>query len=423
MRIYLIKNTMNDELEKMIIKNMGKGPQTVNYAIETIYGMVKSGILDLSPIYQRNFILKNNNASQYIESILMGCVIPEVQLYNNSESGVLEVIDGQQRLTSIINFMDNKFKLSQLKELPYLNGFFFNELPFKIQNLIRNYGINSRVMKFTDDPYYQYKVFERLNLGSKKLNTQELRNCIYRGYLISELKNIHTVSVVKQLMPMDNTRYKVTEYSLKLLSLNEFFRGRMNWGSNTECIDKFLNKNYLKPDNEIKEKLDNLYANLKVIKQVFGTKAFFIENKFSPTIMDITYLISISINKHDLINNSNIIRDILEEFIKGKTLVLKKTLFKKELEDVVGDILLEFNKKKTSSVDVQRFFSKEDRLSLWNNSLKICAICNQKILDFDDCEVDHIIPYSLGGQTSIENAQITHKICNRIKSNNVKEVN
>lgn len=409
---------MNEDLEQIIIKNMSREPQAINYAVETIYGMFKRGTLDLSPIYQRNFILKNGNASQYIESILMGCVIPEVQLYSNN-LGVLEVIDGQQRLTSIINFIDNKFKLSQLKELPYLNGFYFKDLPFKIQNIIKNYAINSRVMKFTDDPYYQYKVFERLNIGSKKLNTQELRNCIYRGHLITSLKNVNEIAIISELLPIDNTRYTVTEYCLRMLSLNEFFKSRMNWGSNNECINKFLNKNYLKQIDEVEKKMNDFYSDLKLIKQVFGSKAFFIENKFSPTIMDIVYLLVTNINKYDLINNSNEIRMILNEFIHGKTLILKKTLLKKEFEEIIEEFLLKFNKTKKISVDKKRFFSKEDRFFLWNNSRKICAICNQDILSFEDCELDHIMPYSLGGQTNIKNAQITHKICNRIKSNNI----
>lgn len=47
----------------------------------------------------------------------------------------------------------------------------------------------------------------------------------------------------------------------------------------------------------------------------------------------------------------------------------------------------------------------------------ICAICGNKILSLEDSEVDHIIPFSRGGATTIENAQLTHRTCNRMKSN------
>ena len=51
----------------------------------------------------------------------------------------------------------------------------------------------------------------------------------------------------------------------------------------------------------------------------------------------------------------------------------------------------------------------------------ICRYCGNKILSVDDCEVDHIIPFSMGGLTELENAQLLHKWCNRSKGNDVSD--
>lgn len=63
-----------------------------------------------------------------------------------------------------------------------------------------------------------------------------------------------------------------------------------------------------------------------------------------------------------------------------------------------------------------RFFSTEIKEMLYNED-STCKLCCQKILNIDDAQVDHKVPYSKGGKTEIENAQIAHRYCNQHKSN------
>ena len=70
-------------------------------------------------------------------------------------------------------------------------------------------------------------------------------------------------------------------------------------------------------------------------------------------------------------------------------------------------------------IDMPRTFDESIRQELFHRN-PVCAICGNKILTIEDCEVDHIIPFSKGGPTSIENAQLTHRTCNRIKSDKIK---
>ena len=97
------------------------------------------------------------------------------------------VVDGQQCLTSIKAYLEGRFpdgkdfRLSGLQILADLKGKLFRELPENQQEAIT--GAVLRVISITkdSDPDVKFEVFERLNLGSVKLNDQELRNCMFRG--------------------------------------------------------------------------------------------------------------------------------------------------------------------------------------------------------------------------------------------------
>ena len=78
-------------------------------------------------------------------------------------------------------------------------------------------------------------------------------------------------------------------------------------------------------------------------------------------------------------------------------------------EDTLVEIIWSWN----SEV---RFFSYDKKKRLYEDNSS-CKICWQQIVSIDDSEVDHILPYSKWGKTDIENAQLTHRYCNRHKNN------
>ena len=66
-----------------------------------------------------------------------------------------------------------------------------------------------------------------------------------------------------------------------------------------------------------------------------------------------------------------------------------------------------------------RFFTQVEKEKLWKEGC-ICSYCNQRILSIEDAEVDHVLAFSKGGKTTLDNAQLLHRHCNREKNN--KEV-
>ncbi|OZM56885.1 hypothetical protein CIB95_08935 [Lottiidibacillus patelloidae] len=130
----------------------------------------------------------------------------------------------------------------------------------------------------------------------------------------------------------------------------------------------------------------------------------------------------VNYDKHQIISRADEIRENLialmtgnEEFINSieiktsdKTVLAKRfKIWYKTLEDVVG-----------APVSVVRTFSYNIKKQLFEKD-PTCKLCKQQIQTIDDAEVDHITPYSEGGKTEIINAQLTHRYCNRKKSNKV----
>ena len=104
-----------------------------------------------------------------------------------TELGHFEVMDGQQRLNSIVEFLQNRFKLTRLKTWAVLNGRIYSELPPSIRRGLERAKISaitlmSDTSEATDNSLeLRAQVFERLNTGGERLNPQELRNSLHSG--------------------------------------------------------------------------------------------------------------------------------------------------------------------------------------------------------------------------------------------------
>lgn len=141
---------------------------------------------NLRPPYQRRLRWDNSKKSKLIESFIMNVPVPPVFLFENS-SGKYEVMDGQQRLNSIDEYMSDDFELNGLRIWPALNGRKFSKLPPAIRRCLERSKISAITLTADDQLVgktgidVRAQVFERLNTGGEKLNQQELRNCLYSG--------------------------------------------------------------------------------------------------------------------------------------------------------------------------------------------------------------------------------------------------
>ena len=141
---------------------------------------------NLRPEYQRRLRWDNKKKSRLIESFIMNVPVPPVFLYEN-KLGQFEVMDGQQRLNTVVDYLLNRFKLSGLKTWAVLNGRNFSELPPVVRRGLERAKVSAITLMsdITDRSGntidLRAQVFERLNTGGERLNPQELRNALFAG--------------------------------------------------------------------------------------------------------------------------------------------------------------------------------------------------------------------------------------------------
>jgi len=142
----------------------------------------ENSMLVLAPDFQREFVWSLKQKSELIESILMGIPLPMIYFFED-DNGIIQVVDGKQRLTSLFEYMDDKFPLSQsLFILTKIKGKRYKDLnPTQRTKIARYQFVTQTIVPPTPDKI-KFDIFERVNRKGSTLNNQEMRNALYQGY-------------------------------------------------------------------------------------------------------------------------------------------------------------------------------------------------------------------------------------------------
>lgn len=228
---------------------------TYDISVKELVSMFSDKLIDVAPAYQRQFRWKDDRQSNLIESIFLGIPIPSLFMATNPDSS-WELIDGVQRLSSIIRFCGedtareklNKtdshlepLKLKKLKKLVSFNNKTFKDLPRTIQLDFLLKPMKVTTLSDKSDLSVRFDLFERLNTGGVSLTDQEIRSCIYRGRFndfikqLTEYPNFKKTVVLTKSMESDGTR---EEFVLR------FFAFLNNYSNFDHSVVEFLN-NYM----------------------------------------------------------------------------------------------------------------------------------------------------------------------------------
>ena len=416
--------------------------QAKDFSIREFLTMKIEGDLTLQPQYQRNFVATDLIASRLIESILLDVPIPVVY-FAEEQDGKYSVIDGQQRLTSFLSYLEGQFpdnrafKLSGLKVLPELNRKLFVDLDSELQKKIKNTTIHSIIIKKESNPDIKFEIFERLNTGSTKLNEDEIRNTVYRGSYIDLLTDLSENSVFHSLVKKDNFKKRMIYRGmiLRFFALSEKsylnYKASMKQFSNKELRD---NRNI--SSDKVKEYKNRFEHCLDLVKIVFGENAFrryipgnkdeqgkWASTQINMALYDIQMVGFVNYSKNEVLSKADAIREellnLMTTDLTFQNLIGYKTsntdnvkkrfrMYMDMLERVIGD-----------NSYSQRNFSLSIKEDLYKEN-PYCAISGQKILSIEDSEVDHIIPYSKGGKTEKSNAQLVLRYFNRAKKDKME---
>ena len=190
---------MADFLQQLAEQKRKVDFNTYDMTTKELVSLVADGTINIAPEYQRQFRWEDERQSSLIESIFLGIPVPSLFMATNSDN-TWEVIDGVQRLSTIINFVADRdadirtkikklepLKLRGLKKLSSFNEHTFNELPPTVR-----LEFNLKVITLSDksDKLVRFDLFERLNTGGVKLSDQEIRSCVYNGEFVRFIKRL-----------------------------------------------------------------------------------------------------------------------------------------------------------------------------------------------------------------------------------------
>ena len=173
-----------------------------NYQVTScaeLYRKSTEKLLQIQPYFQRNFVWKPITQTRFIDSLVNGLPIPSLCIIEDSETEEWIVIDGQQRISTIVKFLGNdKWRLNKLPDVdPNISGKKVSEIKQKSSNLyerVNNTVIPVAIIRcdFTKQNQKDnlFNIFHRFNTGGQKLNNQEIRNCIYSGKFNKLLREI-----------------------------------------------------------------------------------------------------------------------------------------------------------------------------------------------------------------------------------------
>jgi hypothetical protein len=161
---------------------------TKNFSLRNMLDAIEEESLDLTPDFQRLRVWKPIQKAQLIESVLLQIPLPAFYFAEEAD-GLLRVVDGVQRLSTIHDFVKGKFALYGLEYVD-IEGKRFADLPPVWRRRLYNTQIVAHVIDPSTPAPVMYDIFRRINTGGTPLNTQEIRHCMSRDRSRGFLKRL-----------------------------------------------------------------------------------------------------------------------------------------------------------------------------------------------------------------------------------------
>jgi hypothetical protein len=150
------------------------------------------GLLNLDPPYQRRSVWSQRFKDYFVDTVLLNYPAPAIFLYEEmSPEGrsVYQVVDGKQRLTSLFEFIDGAFPVSDKTSFDGLKGQYFKRFNDDDKRRFWSYQFLVEYIPKDDEKLID-DIFERINRNVAKLTPQELRHAKYDGAFISAAERL-----------------------------------------------------------------------------------------------------------------------------------------------------------------------------------------------------------------------------------------
>lgn len=389
---------MDTELKLITIEEICKGFVYNEYEEKGLYGL--SGKLTIQPEYQRNYIYKDGKRDvAVIKSILKGYPLGLIY-FNQTASGQLEVLDGQQRITSIGRFVTGKLSLIDEKGIPiYFTGLSDDQKKL----ILYNSPLLVYVCKGSEKEIKEW--FETINIAGIPLNEQEKLNAIFSGPFVTKCKEVFSNS-------QNSNIQKWSHYISGNVKRQEYLQAALDWVSKGNIADYMA-----------QHRFDD---NINMITTYFNSVIAWIESVFKGVDKKMQGLNwgQLYETYHSYPYDPDKVWAKVEELLSDPYITnsSKKGIFEYVLGGCVNHKLLEI-----------RFFDEATKRAVYKlqtdkakiENLSNCPHCRMsdninirtKIYKLEEMDADHIAAWSQGGTTDISNCQMLCKTHNRAKGN------
>lgn len=220
--------TIEDPLgeEKVIPFSYSITSYGADYPVDAWVKRLEKGDIFI-PSFQREYVWSINDASRFVESLLLGLPVPGIFLSKEYQSEKMLVIDGQQRLRSLQFFYNGVFKptgkrfeLRGVQEK--FEGKSYSTLRPQDRRRLDDSILHATIVKQdepSDDNSSIYHIFERINSGGRALSSQEIRASIYHGPFRELLADLNRNREWRAIFGKVNKRMRDQELILRFLAL------------------------------------------------------------------------------------------------------------------------------------------------------------------------------------------------------------
>ena len=252
-------------------------------SVKYVYELYETKILETNPNFQRKSVWKENKRkSLLIESLMLRIPIPAFYFYED-EMSCFQVIDGQQRLITIFEFLQDKFKLSGLEYLESTcNKKKFSELEERYKQRIYRTQLAVNILDARSPYRVIYDIFRRINTGGIPLTPQEMRNAICKQvareflqmgvnskyYLEATRRKINDIRMDSQEMYLRFVAF-YQRYNYQKSRLGPFYYSKL-----VSLLDEEIENIPLLTQEQRQEIFEAFERSMKKCKELFGDYAF-----------------------------------------------------------------------------------------------------------------------------------------------------
>lgn len=385
---------MRTTLKQYTVREICEGFVYNEYEGKGLFGL--SGKLTIQPEYQRNYIYADGKRDvAVIDSMLKGYPLGLIY-FNKVSEGKLEVLDGQQRITSFGRFVTGKFAIKDANGMEQ----YFSGLAKDLQDMIMNTQLLIYECEGEESEIKEW--FKTINIAGIPLNEQELLNAVYSGPFVTKAKEKFSNSQNANVQ-------KWSAYISGSVNRQDFLHTALHWVSKGN-IGNYMSMH--RNDDNIQE-LETYFTT--VIEWISGV---FLDVESEMRGLEWGRLYEIY-HKHSY--NPQEVSSLVHELYADPYVKSRKGIFeyilggctdKKMLEIRVFD---EATKKRV--YEQQTLEAKKEQKS----NCPLCALSDTnnktKIWGIKDMDADHVTAWSKGGETTEKNCQMLCKTHNRAKGN------